>query len=399
MIITTLGQVLVLLSLISVALLLHRITKVDLTLACLAVGLAAGLSVEFVHFDIGIRADNLRDTVFFLLLPVLIFQAAWHLKPALLRRWLMPILILSIAGVLISCIVTAILVYWGIGHPEGFPWIAALLVGAILAATDPVAVMAQLRSLNAPEDLATLFEGESLFNDAAAVVIFSIVIGLATGVGTGEGSYIGFFGMVFVGGVLAGVLMGLITSIVVLFLGDPPASRLLLVGSALGTFYLAEHLLHVSGIMAVIAAAIVTRISLREVEESVAAGVDTTWEWLGLLCNSLLFVIMGLTIVPSMFTEHWLSMFVAIAAVFIARVAAVGFSCWISGLLGRRISFGWQLLLVWGGLRGAIAIALVLSLPPSLPYWWTIQSMVFGVVLFTLLVQGTTNKKLLKRFG
>jgi CPA1 family monovalent cation:H+ antiporter len=399
MVVTTIGQILALGGLIVVALLLHRITRIEFTLSCLAVGLAAGLSLEWVAFDTGIRAHNLQDLVFFVLLPVLIFEAAWHLKPALLRRWLMPILILSIAGVLISALVTAALVYWGIGHAQGFPWMAALLTGAILAATDPVAVMAQLRSLNAPEDLSTLFEGESLFNDAAAVVLFTIVVGLATGADAGESSYLGFFGMVFAGGVVFGLLMGLVTGIVVLFTGDPPASRLILVVSALGSFYLAEHVLHVSGIMAVIAAAMVTRISLREVEDTVADGVDSTWEWLGLLCNSLLFVIMGLTIVPSMFEEQWLAMLIAIAAVLVARIAAVGLSCGLSGLLGRPISFAWQLLLVWGGLRGAIAIALVLSLPTSLPYWWTIQSMVFGVVLFSLLVQGGTNSMLVRKFG
>ena len=98
MVVITIGQILALGSLIVVALLLHRITKIEFTLACLAVGLAAGLSLEWVAFDTGIRAHNLRDIVFFVLLPVLIFEAAWHLKPPLLRRWLMPILILSIVG-------------------------------------------------------------------------------------------------------------------------------------------------------------------------------------------------------------------------------------------------------------------------------------------------------------
>jgi CPA1 family monovalent cation:H+ antiporter len=98
----------------------------------------------------------------------------------LLRRWLIPVLVLATLGVLISCFVTAALVYVGVGHPEGFPWTAALLTGAILAATDPIAVISQLRALNAPEDLTALFEGESLFNDASAIVLFTIILSFAT---------------------------------------------------------------------------------------------------------------------------------------------------------------------------------------------------------------------------
>ncbi|MEH6518775.1 MAG: sodium:proton antiporter [Halioglobus sp.] len=399
MIVDAIGQVLALASLTVVGLLVTRFTRIDLTLACLLTGFVTGLTLGYVDFDTGIRAHNLHEIVFFIILPVLIFEAAWHIKLTLLKRWLLPVLLLATAGVLISTFVTAGLVYVGIGYPDAFPWLAALLTGAILAATDPIAVMSQLRSSNAPEDLATLFEGESLFNDASAIVLFLIIIAIATQAEHGQTGYLSFFGMVFVGGIAVGLVAGLLTAAIIRIIGRPEASRFILVFSAFISFYAAEHLLHVSGIMAVMMAAIAAKLALKEVENTLTHGIIETWEWLGLFLNNLLFVIMGLVITVSMFTEQWLAMLIAIVATFIARVIAVVGVSLVSGGLGRPVPWGWQILLVWGGLRGAIAIALVLSLPTSLPYWWLIQSMVFGVVMFSLLVQGTTNKFLIERYA
>lgn len=392
-------QILALGGLTLVGLLVNKILRLELTLACLAAGFLAGLGLNYIDFDTGIRAHNLQEIVFFVILPVLIFEAAWHLKPSILKTWLVPVLLLATLGVLISAFVTAALVYLGVGHAEGFPWIAALLTGAILAATDPIAVMSQLRSSNASEDLTTLFEGESLFNDASAIVLFMIIVEIATGSEDHEGSYALYFAMVFVGGVVVGVVTGLITSALALFLASPITSRFVLVFSAFSSFYLAEHIFHVSGIMAVMMAAIVTKFSLKEVEHDIAHGVSETWEWLGLFLNNLLFVVMGLVTTIAMYEEQWLAMLIGIVATLIARAITVLGISRISGWMGKPIPGGWQILLVWGGLRGAIAIALALSLPTSLPYWWTIQSMVFGVVTFSLLVQGTTNAKLVRKYG
>lgn len=398
MLVTTIGQVLAISSLAVIGLLIRRFARIELTLACLMTGFLAGLLLPYIEFDTGIRAHNLQDLVFYLILPVLIFEAAWHIKPVLLRRWLMPVLIMATFGVLLCAFIAAGLIYLGIGHPEGFPWLAALLAATILSATDPVAVITQLRSANAPDDLTTLFEGESLFNDATVVVLFSIVLGVASSATQTEtSSYLTIFTLVFVGGLVVGLISGLITTAVVLLIGSSVASRFILVFSAFASFYVAEHLLHVSGIMTVMMAALVTRFALKEVEDTVADGIAPTWEWLGLYFNSILFVIMGLVITLSMFQEQWLAMVIAILATLVARAISVVLSCFVAKPFGDKIPGRWQVLLVWGGLRGAIAIALVLSLPVSLPYWWTIQSMVFGVVVFSLLVQGTTNKLLVKK--
>ncbi len=379
-------------------LLVGRLLRIDSSIGCLIAGVGAGALLPLLGFDTGIRAHNLKDLVFLLILPVLIFEAAWHLKPSLLKRWLLPVLLLAVPGVILSATLTAALLYVGIGHAQGFPWQAALLTGVILAATDPAAVTARLRQLDTPEGLTTIVEGESLFNDASAVVLFGVILLFAEGSSQLEpGSFAIEFTTVFIGGSLAGTLFGLLTAMIVRALGSVPGSSVVLLFSALASFYLAENLLGVSGIMAVTFAAITARQLLRAQRHQLMRGADDSLEWLGFLLQAILFTLMGLVITWGMFQDRWLAMVLAIAASMLARFATV-YSCnTLSGLLGCHIDKRWSLLMSWGGLRGAVAIALVLALPESLPYWWTIQSMVFGVVLFSLLIQGTSTGKLVHK--
>ena len=387
-----------------------RILKRDNTLGCLIAGVLAGMLLPVLNYDTGLRAENLHQLVFFVILPVLIFDSGWKVDPQILFRWLGPVLLLATLGVVICMLITALLVYYGIHHPEGFPWIAALLTGAILAATDPVSVVARLREHSSNNELLTVVEGESLFNDAAAVVLFSFVVGVAShsvmegAVATGEtirgfGSFAVYFSVVFFGGLAVGAICGLLTAITVLFLRSAGAALVVLILAAFGSFYLAEHIVGVSGILAVMVCAIVSRACLREQYETYLAHAEPTWEWLGLLFQALIFVIMGLVITFEMFTQQWLAMLIAIVAAIGARAAAVFLVAPLARFVGPPIAKSWQVILSWGGLRGVIAVALVLSLPTELPYWWTVQSMVFGVVLFSLLVQGTTSTRLIKKLG
>lgn len=400
MLVTIIGQILALGFAALVGLLLHRIIRLEKTLACVLVGFLAGLSIEYIHFDTGIRASNLKDIVFFIILPVLIFEASWHIKPRMLKRWLMPTLILATVGVVIGTLITALLTYLGQGNPEHFPWIAALLTGALLAATDPIAVISQLKTAGAPSDLTMLFEGESLFNDATVIVLFTIIMGFAThSAGEHDTHYFQLFSLVFLGGIAIGIIAGLISAIVILFVKHPATTNFIMILTAFGSFYFAEHVLHMSGIMAVMMSAIILRTLLSEVETIVAKSVADTWEWLGQAFNSVLFVIMGLVITINMFIDQWLAMIIAIAASLVARAIVVLACAWLAKPFKPSIPQSWQILLFWGGLKGAIAIALVLSLPVELPYWWTIQSMVFGVVVFSLLIQGPINGPLIKRYA
>ncbi len=398
MIVTVIGQVLVLIGLSVIGLMISRFTCIERALACLLVGFAVGMSVDALGYDTGLRAHSFKELIFFVFLPILVFEAAWQLKPALLKKWMVPILLLATVGVCLNALISALLIFIGIGHPIGFPWIAALLTAVILSATDPVSVTSKLQQMKAPEDLVTLFEGESLFNDASVVVLFTIVLGFATQTLDHEGRYFSFFSTVFMGGLVFGLVCGLITTAVIILLKNPPAAHFILVSAAFSSFYIAEHVLHVSGILAVMMSAVICRVSLREVESVVAAGVAQTWAWLGLLLNSVLFVIMGIVMDIYMFKHQWLSMIIAITATLFARFMMIKLISIVSAFCAKPMPKTWQLVMAWGGLKGSIAIALVLSLPVDLPYWWVIQSMTFGVVAFSLLVQGVTMPLLIKRY-
>ena len=372
-------------------LLLARLPRIDASLGCMLAGVLAGFSLPWLMFDTGVRAHNMQDLVFYVILPVLIFEGAWYIKPALLRRWLAPTLLLAIPGVLFATAASGILIYLSVGHPVGFPLIAALLAGAIISATDPSAVIARLRQESAPEGLSTLMESESLFNDATAVVLFGLVLSLALGeIEPSAPGMIWEFTRVFVGGILAGLGFALPVFGLIRLLQAGPASSLVLMLSALGSFYVAEHLLGVSGIMSVTFTALLARYLLQREPEETLTHAAHTMEWLGVLLNAVLFTLMGLVITFEMFTHRWLAMLIAIIAALLARYATVFLACLASRLMGKPVIMGWQLVMGWGGIRGAVAIALVLALPHELPYWWTIQAMVFGVVLFGLLVQSGT---------
>lgn len=393
------GQALLLLNVALLGMVVARLSRIDVTLCCLATGFALGQLLPYLSLDSGIRAGNIRELVFYLLLPPLIFYSGWHIRPRQLRRWLGLILLLAIVGLIVSTLSTAALTYIGIGHPTGFPWAAALLAGIMLAATDPVSVTAQLRQARAPQELDTLIEGESLFNDATAIVLFTAILELALNghAGLELGAGLQQFFSTFTGGLLAGVAAGLITAILVLLLQSPAATNFTLVLAAFSSFYVGEHLLGVSGVMTVLGMTLVSRACLRSHEQEFMRSAHDTWDWIGGAFNALVFTLMGLVITPAMFSDRWLAMLIAIVATLLARAVTVYAITALSSRARRDMPANWKPVLVWGGLRGSIAIVLVLSLPLELEYWWTLQSMVFGVVLFSLLVQGSSMKWLLHR--
>lgn len=399
MIETIVGQVIFFGAAALFGLMIQRATPLDLTLSCLLSGVIISFGLGFTDLDLIIQDHSLKQVVFFVILPVLIFESAWHINPKTLLKWLRPVLLLAIPGVIISCFITAIITFYLMGDVAAYPWIAAFVVGAILAATDPVAVTVTLRSLQAPENLQTLIEGESLFNDATAVLLFGIVLAFATKPDEmfGNHNFIYEFLLVCLGGHLVGIFLAYFASVIINWLQSVPATKMILLLLAFSSFFIAEHLLHVSGILAVMTAAIGVKHFLYDKHSKLLHGYSAAWEWMALLFTSALFVIMGGAISFSLFAEYWLPVLITILAALMARVVSVYSMTSMSALLGQSVLSTWKKLLVWGGLRGGIAIALVLSIPNTLPYYDLVQAMVFGLVLFTLLVQGTTTGKLIKK--
>ncbi len=325
-----------------------------------------------------------------LLVPPLIFEAAFHIKSSDLRRDLAPILALAIPGVLITTFLVGGVVAWG----TGFPIAVALVFGALVAATDPVAVVALFRSLGVPKRLQVLLEGESLFNDGTAIVIFNLMVVIAI---TGSFDLINsLFDFVIVagGGLVVGFILGVLISRAISFIDDPLIETTLTTVLAFGSYIIAEQF-HVSGVLAVVAAGLVSgNLGPRAMSPTSRILVFNFWYIAAYFANSVVFLLIGLQINLRVLVASWQVIVWAIVAILVAR--AVG----VYGLLGfkKDITIRYKNVLYWGGLRGAISLALAISLPASLGAARAdIQAMAFGAVLFTLLVQGLTMKPLINR--
>jgi CPA1 family monovalent cation:H+ antiporter len=353
--------------------------------------------------DTGIRAENFHDLIFYVFIPVLVFESAYRINKNLLLENIVPIVILAVIGLLLTASLTAVGLYYGIAHPAGFPLIAALLTGSILAATDPVAVVARLREIGVPERLSVLLEGESLFNDATAIVLFGLFLSMALSLQNTvtTTTVIVEFMKIFFGGIATGLAAGLTAGLINKGIKNALMTGVLTLIVAYGSYLLAEELFEVSGVMSTLAAAIIMSVmSGKESVESAAVKNEYLWDVIGHVANAIVFIIMGVTITHGMFEERWLAMLIAVAAVFIARAITIYGSLSLLGLFQKRpVDLPGQTVMVWGGLRGAVALALALSLPVTLDYWWTIQSIVFGVVLFTLFIQAPTIGLLADRLG
>lgn len=354
--------------------------------------------------DTGVRHDSFHDLVFYVFLPLLVFEAAFQIDAELLWRNLLAILMLSIPVLLLSITVTAALVYVGIGHQLGFPWIAAFLTGAVLAATDTSPVVARFAALGVPRRLRVLMEGEDLFNDASAIVTFGILLYIALHPWEDiafDDALVAFL-VVFFGGLFIGLLIGLAFLLLARLFEDSIQRALVSIISAYTAFLVANELLEVSGVMAVLVTGLIMgRVIHNDFQDERGSFVDRLWSFNVYIAEALVFLLMGVTITIEMFEQRWLAMLIGIAALLIARAVGIfGGTLLINRLPGSEpIPGGFQQVMYLGGLRGAVVLALSLSLPVDLPYWWTIQSIAFGAVIFSLFVQAPLVEPLLRRAG
>ena len=354
-----------------------------------------------LHIDTGIHWESFDELIFFGLIPALIFSEALTLDFKSMRNNLVAILCLAIPLMLLAAVITASLIFIGIDHPAGFPWIAALLTGALLSATDPSAVIALLKQFGAPERLQIMLEGESLFNDATAIVLFGFILALAVS-GNPESmtwaSGVVKFAKVFLGGIIIGSIVGFVFSKLLHIIESTDIQILLSVICAYAVFIFAERYLHLSGVMAVLTAGLIIGHQLEHCDENKHQEIQTVWGFASHFSEILIFLMAGITITFGMFSSQWLAMVIAIAAVVIARAIVVfiplALICRIPGQ--EKLPLKFQTIMVWGGVRGTVTLALALSLPLKLDYWYTIQSMAYGVVVYTLFVQATTIGPLMK---
>jgi CPA1 family monovalent cation:H+ antiporter len=333
-----------------------------------------------------------RNLILALLVPPLIFEAAFDLNLDDLRRNLAPILAWAIPGVGLTMLLVGGVVAWGTNLPISH----ALVFGALVAATDPVAVTALFSSVGVPKRLQVLLEGESLFNDGTAIVLFGLVSTIAlTGEFSVTSSVVDFI-RIAGGGLVVGLILGTLISQMIQRIDDHLIETALTTVLAFGSYLIAEEVFHVSGVLAVVAAGLVNgNIHPRDMSPTTRILLFNFWEYAGFLANSFAFLLIGLQLDLPVMLIYWQPILTAILAVLVARAVAVYGLAWI----GRDIPFRWQHVLYWGGLRGAISLALALGLPLALEGREQMQIMAFGVVVFTLLVQGFSMGSLVRRMG
>lgn len=396
------GIVLLLLLAAVTTMISKRAKRIPLTILLVFVGIAVSSFGDHVPgLHVLSEFHMTPELVLFVFIPTLIFESAFNLDARQVSNNIWPILTLAVPGLLIS---TGIIGFIFATFTD-FDLMVALLLGAILSATDPVAVIAIFKQLGVPERLTILVEGESLFNDATSLVLATILIGLLSAGGFTSSVVVdgtGEFLFVFVGGVAVGWILAVIAGQTLGHIEADPAIEITLTTIlAYLSFIIAEHAFHVSGIMAVVAAGLtIGSWGKSKISPSSSMFMEHFWEYLAFVANALIFLMVGLQIDLLVLWQSIDLIALVVVAMLISRgIVIFG----VVPLLGKfpgaeAIGLPFQSVMYWGGLRGAIALAIVLSLPPF-DYKDTLISLVMGAVLFTLVVQGLTIEKLVKFFG
>jgi CPA1 family monovalent cation:H+ antiporter len=345
------------------------------------VGLAAGVAL-------GPAALHVRVTpslVLFVLLPGLLFEAGFRLSWAQLRPNLPAVISLATLGVLLTTALVGLLGHWALALPVPL----AILMGAMIAPTDPVSVVAVFRRFRVPPRLLNLIEAESLANDGTGVVVFTIALAAILGGPIAPGTAALQFLQLALGGVAVGLLVGFGFSFVTSRIDDFEVEMTLTAIAAYGGYLLGEAV-HVSGILVVATAALVLGNygRPRGMSQRTQQAVELFWEYVAFVLNSLVFLLIGLAVPWQDLLANAPAVVVAALIALLARAATVYALVGLLRPLRRGVGLRWQHLLVGGGLRGAIAVALVLSLTDAGPRFDEVRALVYGVTLITIVLQG-----------
>lgn len=372
--------------------LLTRRTNLPYSVALVLAGLA--LAAFLPAADIAVSPDVLLA----ILLPGLVFEAALKVDLGHLRPAAGAVMLLAAPGVLITAAIVTLTLHLATGLDLGL----ALVVGAMVSATDPVAVLAIFRRVGAPPRLATTVEAESLFNDGTGIVLFAIAVGaVSTPLDPGAGA-VAFVATVVISSAI-GLVAGFVASRVIATVDDHLVELTISLLVAYGTYLVAGYF-HESGVITTVVAGIVIGSYGRRIgmSQRTAEALDTVWEFLAFLLTAMTFLLVGLAISLDQLAGAAVSIAWAFAAVTVGRAVVVyGLLGGAGRLLRRddRIPIAWLHVLFWAGLRGAVATALALSLPLDLPQRELLAGTAFGVVVLTLVIQGTTAGLVIRRAG
>ena len=369
--------------------------RVPYTVALVLGGLALGsVHLPILESLISHRPDWLTPSVTLVVfLPALLFEGSLKLQVRHLRENFLPILLLATVGVLAATLITGFAAHWVLGLPV----LVGLVFGAITAATDPISVLSIFKEMAVPKRLSVIVEGESLFNDGTAAVLYTILVtGIASGT-LGIGSGVQNFFVDVLGGVGVGLAMGYGFSKLTQKIDEPQIEITLTTVLAYSSYLIAQSL-HLSGVIATVTAGLMVGNLGAKVGMSARTRLAlwSFWEYFSFVINSLVFLLIGLQVSIGTLLHAWRATLLAIGTVVLGRILSVYGLVPISNLSGAKVPLRWQHLLIGGGIRGALSLALALSLASTFPYREQILAMTFGVVAFTIVVQGLAIKPLLR---
>lgn len=390
-------------------------TLMALLVVAILVGLLASrlrfpYTISLVVVGIALRAIGVipdihltHDLLMNVLLPALLFEAAIHVPGSKLRRFAPTVVMLAVPGVLLAAFGTAFLLeveLVALGLDAGIPFLELLLFGSIIAATDPIAVIALFKALGVDKKLAILVEGESLFNDGTAIVMFGIMIEVLRSGTFTIGGALTSFAIVVGGGILIGAAVGLLASWATSLIDDHLFEIALTVVTAYGAFLIGEQL-HVSGVLAtVVAGLLVGNVGKkRNMSPYSRVSVLSFWEFAAFFINTLVFLLLGLEVDYALLLERWDVILLAFFAVLGARALAVYGPMPVLRRLAQPVDLKVATVFWWGAMRGSLSVVLALALPTTLASRDDIIAMTFGVVVLSLLVQGSTMSWLLRKLG
>lgn len=367
-----------------------RWSKIPYALALVITGLLIGVPhlLPQAHLE--------PHTLLTVFLPPLLFESALNVRLQPLLRDGKVIGTYALVGTVLSTFVVGGLASWLLGLPVPI----ALVFGALVSNTDPISVIAVFKRLGVGKRLSLIVESESLFNDGAAVVLFSVLLDFATGGRLSVAGAVQQFLTVVIGGAALGAGIGVVASRVTREFDDHLLEIMLTTVVAFGAYLCAEAV-HVSGVIAVVAAGLVVGNWGMQtgMSPTTRLAVHSFWEYAAFIVNSFVFLLLGIEVTVVNLWANVGPLLIAVAAVLVGRAVAIYSLSLLVNWDKGDVPLAWQHVMVWGGLRGALSVALALGLSAPFPYRNTLVVLTFGVVLFSLLGQGLTIGPLLKRLG
>lgn len=375
------------------------------TVALVVIGIALSALSGYDAFAFLNVLELSPDLVFYLFLPMLIFEGAYNIRYLDLRSAFKTISLLSVVSLVVSAFFIGIVSFYVLPFVGmEVPLLTMLLFGALISATDPIAALAIFKEIGVPKRLRTLLEGESLLNDGTALALFQVILGVMTAGALSAGvvaAGIGKFWILIIGGAVFGGIAGWLFAKMIEKVRNLAVVEITLtLVLAHITFIVAEKFLSVSGIIATTAAAMVIgNYGRYKISPNVRDFMEHFWEYAAFVSNSLIFLLIGLSVKGAPFGDYILPVFAALVIVLAARFLSIyGVAPAVNRFFAEegKLSFSWQFVLSWGGLRGALPLAIVLLLPHDFEHRNFILVLTLATIFFTLVIEAATMKSFLR---